>query len=198
MISLYKGLLILGVTLGIGVAWNFLWSKNRLNDYSLDASATVTAQFERARPSDPIFTTVGKALSGRETAQYKFSSTYVTANDDYAVQLYWHNHYRRLYVTAPKGINVYETDLLTGKVRHVKQGAAVAVTQVVKHGATTRYRLADGQYITGNKQYVSPVKSQAVKPVRSKTTVRRYEDVNLTKVVTTYQKGTTPRARAMG
>lgn len=181
----YGGLLILGVVLGVGFVWNFIWSRSQVNVGALTAQAMVTARFEQVRPNDPVFTIVKTAQSREDRV---FKETVVTANDDYAVKLYWGGHYRRLYVTAPQGINVYETSHLTGKVSHVKQGAAVAVVRVVTHGEVTRFRLANGTYITGNKQFVSPTKPRA-KQVRAKTAVRRYEDVNLTNVVQAYQKG---------
>lgn len=192
MMILYRVLLVIGVTLGIGLIWNFCWSRSQVTDHALEASAQVMARSERVRPNSPGFTVGESFQSGREPASTR---TIVTPNDDYAVKLYWGGHYRRLYVTAPQGINVYQTSRLTGPVRHIRPGKAVAVAQVINRGETTRYRLANGTYITGNKQWVSPTQPQTIKQVRAKTAVRRYEDVNLTKVVTAYQKGTVPNAR---
>jgi len=145
---------------------------------------------QKNRTYAPVFDVVKTVKSTAGHTRYELSDgTYITANPDYTGKLYWQGTYPKLYVTNPKGINRYQTVKLATKVNHVKQGTALAITQVVKRGPMTCYKLADGTYVTGNKQLVSPIKPKVVMQVKAKTRVRLYKTVNLKQVIKTYKKG---------
>jgi len=145
---------------------------------------------KKARAYAPVFTVVKTVKSAAGHARYELSDgTYITANSDYTGKLYWQGTYTSLYVTNPKGINGYQTAKFTTKMTHFKQGTELAVTKMVRRGAMTRYELTDGIYVTGNKQFVSATKPQRVTRVKTKTTVKVYQSMDLKKVVKTLKKG---------
>lgn len=170
-----------------------VYGKKKLYRYShatFTNNRRVQTHAKKVKAHAPVFTVVGKTTSKTGAARYVLNDgTHITAKADYVGKLYWASDYRKLYVTHPKGINTYKSTTLNQKVKSLKQGTAVTVKAVAKKGQMTRYRLADGTYITGNKQYVSPTKPKTVKQVKAKTRVRVYQDVNLNKVVKTYQPG---------
>ncbi|WP_334427305.1 DUF5776 domain-containing protein [Levilactobacillus sp. HBUAS67566] len=184
---LYGGLVLLGLMLGIGLPGHHGRSRHQHHAEMVHGGARVTAQAQRTRS---VFTASKTAQPDRKISPYNGIRTSVTANDNYVVKRYWAGDYRQLYVTAAHGINSYRTSRLTGLADHINRGDAVAVVGVTHRGEVTRYQLANGTYITGNKQFVAPTQHQTIKQVRSKTSIRRYEDVNLTKVVKGYQQGT--------
>lgn len=106
-------------------------------------------------------------------------------------KLYWQGEQTTLYVTSPRGTNLYQGLPLTNKVRHLKQGRSVQVVQMVRKGHLTRYQLADGTYITGNKQLVSPTKPEVVAKVKAKANINLYRDVNLQRRIKRIAKGQT-------
>lgn len=137
---------------------------------------------KKARAYAPVFTVVGTAHSKDGRLRYKLANgRYITAHKDFVAPLYWQGKgYRTLYVTNPAGINGYTKAKFTGATqqRHYRQGQALSVVKLVKAGSATRYQLADGTYITGNKQWVSPTKPRQVKQVTVKRTLRLTKDVN--------------------
>ncbi|KRL21235.1 DUF5776 domain-containing protein [Lentilactobacillus kisonensis] len=115
----------------------------------------------KSRMTAPTFTVIAKAKSANGTARYKLSDgTYITANKKYVANLYWQTKHSNLYVTNKTGLYEYKSTTLSKKnqVKHVKKGQALQVKKVVKHGATTRFQLTNGNYITGNKQFTSLTK----------------------------------------
>lgn len=165
---------------------------NRYRNADFKRSERVQGYAKKAKAYAPIFSVVKTVTSKAGNQRYELADgTYITANADYVGKLYWSGHYNKLFVTNPKGTNVYSSTTFTNKVRHLKQGAAVAVTKVVKQGLTTRYELADGTYITGNKQWVSPTKPTMVTKVKATTKINRYQTVNLKKRIKSYKKGST-------
>jgi len=170
-----------------------VYGKQKLYRYShanFTNKRRVQAHAKKVKAHAPVFTVVGKTTASNGAARYKLSDgTHITASSKYVGKLYWNGSYKKLHVTNPKGINTYKTNALSGKVKHVKQGATVAVKQISKKNGMTRYQLANGKYISGSKKLVSPTKPKQVKKVKAKTTVRLYKDVDLKKVVKTYKKG---------
>ena len=63
-------------------------------------------------------------------------------------------------MTNQKGAYLYKKATFTKsqRIKHLKKGTLVRVKKIVNKGYTTRYYLANGQYLTGNKQWVTPVK----------------------------------------
>ncbi|WP_125583511.1 DUF5776 domain-containing protein [Levilactobacillus cerevisiae] len=172
-----------------------VYGKQRLYRYShatFTNNRRVQTHAKKTKAYAPVMTVVGTTQSNNGVARYTLDDgTHITANSDYVAKLYWLSNYKKLYVTNPNGINTHKGSGLNSKVAHVKQGSAVTVKAVTKKGEMTRYQLANGTYITGNKQFVSPTKPKNVTKVKAKTTVRVYKDVNLTKVAKTYKKGST-------
>lgn len=106
-----------------------------------------------------IFTVVGTAKSKSGILRYQLNNgAYITADPDYVANLYWQgSRYTKLKVTSAKGAYQYRSATLAKKNRgrFLKKGTTVKVTKLVRRGTMTRYQLANGQYLTGNKQFVS-------------------------------------------
>lgn len=117
--------------------------------------------------------------------------SYITAKAAFVNKLYWPGEQTARYVTSPRGTNLYQGLPLTNKVRHLKQGRSVQVVKMVRKGYLTRYQLADGTYITGNKQLVSPAKPEGVAKVKAKANINLYRDVNLQRRIKRIAKGQT-------
>ncbi|GHP14472.1 hypothetical protein YK48G_18970 [Lentilactobacillus fungorum] len=113
----------------------------------------------------------------------------ITANAKYVRPVYYQTSHSRLTVINPKGINAYQDQNLTRKVKHFKQGQVLKVKGIVKHRLTTRYRLADGNYITGNRKLVQMGRQKMPKQVVVKRPINRYQDANLTKRNGSFKKG---------
>lgn len=122
---------------------------------------------KQKRISRPMFIVTGYARSANGALRYKVRDVnhtrrtfgkvgYVTANDSYVKPAYYQTlpKSRRVTVIATKGVNAYRTRNLTGKVSHYKRGRQLQVKKLVKSGLTTRYQLATGRYISGNKLLV--------------------------------------------
>lgn len=103
---------------------------------------------------------VGTAKSQKGLLRYRLANgAYVTANPAYVGNLYWQGaHYRHLRVINPRGVNTYSRVTLTHRRTHQKKGAVLRVTRITHRGVTTRYQLTNGQWVTGNKQWVSLLK----------------------------------------
>jgi len=170
-----------------------VYGKQKLYRYShatFTNNRRVQAHAKKVKAHAPVFTVVGKTTSKNGAARYKLDDgTHITAKSNYDGKLYWLGNYKKMHVTNAKGINTYKSTTFSKKQKHVKQGTTVKVKKVTSKNGMTRYQLANGQYITGNKKFVSPTKPKQVKRVKAKTTVRVYKDVNLNKVVKTYKKG---------
>ncbi|WP_261809638.1 DUF5776 domain-containing protein [Levilactobacillus humaensis] len=147
---------------------------------------------KKPRTYAPVLDVVGRAESQNGNPRYKLrDGSYITAKKAYVGNLYWQGDQQRLYVTAPKGTNLYQGMPLTNKVRHLKQGSSVQVVKMVKKGYLTRYQLVDGTYITGNKQLASPTKPKMTTEVKAKTRINLYRDVNLQHRIKQISKGQT-------
>ncbi|WP_261809637.1 DUF5776 domain-containing protein [Levilactobacillus humaensis] len=140
----------------------------------------------------PVFDVVGTATSKAGNPRYLLrDGSYITAKKAFVNKLYWQGKQSTLYVTSPKGTNLYQGMPLTDKVRHLKQGSSVQVVKMVKKGYLTRYQLADGTYITGNKQLVSPTKPKVVTKIKAKANINLYRDVDLQHRIKRIAKGQT-------
>lgn len=147
---------------------------------------------KKPRTYAPVFDVVGTATSKAGNPRYLLrDGSYITAKAAFVNKLYWQGEQTTLYVTSPRGTNLYQGLPLTNKVRHLKQGRSVQVVQMVRKGHLTRYQLADGTYITGNKQLVSPTKPEVVAKVKAKANINLYRDVNLQRRIKRIAKGQT-------
>lgn len=76
---------------------------------------------------------------------------YITANKYYVNNLYYPTTSKVKVVKSVKGTNRYSDVALKKKVDHFEKGTEFEVAGIVKHGETTRIKLANGLYISGNK-----------------------------------------------
>ena len=116
---------------------------------------------KRPRVKAQALTVVSTARSKQGLLRYQLANgTYITAQPGFVANLYWQGiHSTKLTVINPKGTYQYPSARFTQKNRQkfLKPGTTVKVKQLVHHGMTTRYQLTNGQYLTGNKRFVSPV-----------------------------------------
>ncbi len=105
------------------------------------------------------FKVVGIAKSTQGRTRYLLADgSYVTAKANFVANLYWQGkHYQSLIVANPKGTYEYKqtTFSRSNRVKHLKKGTTIKVKRLVRRGYMTRYQLANGHYLTGNKQWVS-------------------------------------------
>lgn len=105
----------------------------------------------------PVFTVVGTDKSVNNVLRYRLSNGhYITAKKAYVVKLYLQGNHHALKVINPSGIWVHSQEKFTKKNASVKykKSTTIKVKKVIRYGSVSRYLLADGNYITGNKQYV--------------------------------------------
>ncbi|KRN01938.1 hypothetical protein FD13_GL000390 [Levilactobacillus senmaizukei DSM 21775 = NBRC 103853] len=162
----------------------------RYQNPDFNKSERLQGYAKKSKTYAPIFTVVKTVKNKAGLARYQLSDgSYITANPDYVAKLYWQGtHYQTLYVTNPRGVNAHQTTTFTDKLGHYKQGSAVTVIKRVRKGQMTRYQLADGTYITGNKQWVSPNRPRLVTRVKAKTKVTVYRNTDLKRIHTHYAK----------
>ncbi|WP_304057164.1 DUF5776 domain-containing protein [Levilactobacillus namurensis] len=141
-----------------------LYVKHNLYAYrhpTFKTSQRVKHYVKRPRVKAQALTVVGTARSKQGLLRYQLANgTYITAQPGFVANLYWQGiHSTKLTVTNPKGAYLYRGTRFTQKNRRkfLKPGTTVKVKQLVHHGMTTRYQLTNGQYLTGNKRFVSPV-----------------------------------------
>lgn len=148
----------------------------------------------------PMFVVTGYARSASGKLRYKvrdvnhLSKTagktgYITASWQYVRPVYYATKHTQITVISPKGVNAYKRENLTGKVKNYKQGSVLKVKGIVTHNLTTRFILTNGKYVTANRKLVNMGRHRVVKKVRVKTTVNRYQNVNLSKRNQTFKKG---------
>ncbi|GEP72085.1 hypothetical protein LRA02_09530 [Lentilactobacillus rapi] len=119
------------------------------------------------RVNRPMFVVVNYARSTNGTLRYKVRDVnhgsktagkvgYITANRKYVVPVYYQTMPKndKMTVINKKGVNAYKQVNLTHKITNYKKGTRLTVKKIVKHNLTTRYQLANGNYITGNKKLV--------------------------------------------
>lgn len=76
---------------------------------------------------------------------------WITANQDYVNNLYYTPGSKVKVVKSVKGTNRYKDLALDKKVDGFKKGTEFSVKEVVKYGHTSRIKLGNGLYISGNK-----------------------------------------------
>lgn len=106
---------------------------------------------------------------------------YITTNWNYVRPVYYQSKHTTLTVINDSGANEYKNKNLTGKVKHFKQGTVLHVKGFVDHNLTTRYKLSNGHYITGNRKLVKMGKVKFAKTVQSKHRIHLYKSANLSK-----------------
>lgn len=157
----------------------------------------VTGYAKKTRIYAPIFTVKSTTTSANGVLRYKVTtengkSGYITANSAYTAPLYWKGNYSKLYVINPSGTYAYKSQTFkkANRVKLLKQSTSVKVVKVIKYGLTTRYKLANGTYISGNKQWTSPTKPTFPTKVTNRSALNLYSDKNLTHKVKHYTSKT--------
>lgn len=90
----------------------------------------------------------------------KGTTGYLTASAKYVIPAYYATKPKSniIRVINPKGAYEYQDYALAGKRgHHIKVGTTLKVNQIRKYKYTTRYRLTNGKYVTGNKKFVISV-----------------------------------------
>ncbi|WP_260147821.1 lectin-like domain-containing protein [Lentilactobacillus hilgardii] len=156
-------------------------SKERLANY-----------VKKPRIYRPMFVVTGYSRSMTGKLRYEvrdvnhLSSTagkkgYITANWNYVCPVYYATKHSTITVISPRGVNAYRKANLTNKVANYRQGSVLRIKGIVKHNLTTRYVLTTGKYVTANRKLVNMGRHKQVKFIRTKHTINRYGNVNLTK-----------------
>ncbi|WP_367376962.1 DUF5776 domain-containing protein [Levilactobacillus cerevisiae] len=146
---------------------------------------------QKPQMKQPTFLVTGTATTKNGTARYQVRDTnrnastygqtgYITTSADAVTSTYYQNAPQTVTVINPTGINGYNNATLTRPITAYPQGKQLKVTAVVTKGLTTRFQLANGTYISANKQLVIAGKYAVPAKVRAKTAVNRYGTVNLT------------------
>lgn len=91
-------------------------------------------------------------VKGLKNNRFELSNgTYITANKTYINNLYYTPSGGVKVVKSLSGTFAYKTPALTGKIRRYKRGTQFTVVKIVKYGHTSRIRLTNGSYVSGNK-----------------------------------------------
>ncbi|WP_052957247.1 DUF5776 domain-containing protein [Levilactobacillus spicheri] len=140
-----------------------IYLKQALNRYlqpTFKESKIKKSYRKYTRQTAPTFKVVGVTKSANGNLRYKLANgTYVTARKDFTANLYWQGkHYTKMRVDR----TIYEHSATKftrkNRVRVFKHGQVVTVKRIIHRGYMTRYQLTNGHWITGNKQFITPVK----------------------------------------
>lgn len=140
-----------------------IYLKQALNRYlqpTFKESQIKKSYRKYTRQTAPTFKVVGVTKSANGNLRYKLANgTYVTARKDFTANLYWQGkHYTKMRVDR----TIYEHSATKftrkNRVRVFKRGQVVTVKRIIHRGYMTRYQLTNGHWITGNKQFITPVK----------------------------------------
>lgn len=156
---------------------------------------------KKPRINRPMFVVTDYAHSKNGQLRYKVRDVnhlsrtagkkgYITAQWAYVRPVYYRSSHKTLTVINPRGVNEYKRQNLTGKVRNFKQGTRLKVKSFVTYHLTTRYRLTNGHYITGNRKLVILGKHQQVKKIKVKKTIYRYNNANFDRRTKKIKQGT--------
>ncbi|KRK77285.1 hypothetical protein FD30_GL000203 [Levilactobacillus namurensis DSM 19117] len=113
-----------------------------------------------SRQTAPTFKVVGTQRSSQGRLRYRLSDgSFVTARKAFTANLYWQG---KTYTRLRVGRTIYQHSQakLTRKsrIKVLKRGQVVRIKRmIVRRGYMTRYQLTNGQYVTGNKQFVTPL-----------------------------------------
>lgn len=123
-------------------------------------------KYQRTKRVDrPMFVVTGQAYSKNGVLRYHVREVtpssralgrkgYITARPDFVTQVYYQKKVRKIKVINPSGVNAYRRVNLTRKTTHYKRGAQLKVVGIQRHNLTTRFVLANGQFVTANKKLV--------------------------------------------
>ncbi len=155
-------------------------------------SQRIASYVKKPRINRPMFVVTDYARSKSGLLRYKVQDVnhhsqtngkvgFITASWKIVRPVYYQGTHKRLTVINPNGVNEYRQRNLTGKIRNFKQGTRIIVVGLIKYRLTTRYKLANGHYITGNRKLVLAGNFKQPKQLRVKRATYFYNSVNLTK-----------------
>ncbi|MCT3393100.1 BspA family leucine-rich repeat surface protein [Lentilactobacillus hilgardii] len=147
---------------------------------------------KKPRINRPMFVVTGYKRAANGVLRYQVRDVnhtsktdgqkgYITASQKYVRPVYYASKHATITVINPRGVNAYRKANLTGKVKNYRQGTVLRVKGIVKHNLTTRYVLTNGDYITANRKLVNMGRHKQVKSIKTKQSINRYSNVNLTK-----------------
>jgi len=165
------------------------------------AANRMTWYAQKPQMKQPTFLVTGTTTTKNGTARYQVRDTsrnastygqtgYITTSADAVTPTYYQDTPQTVTVINPTGINGYNNAALTRPITTYPQGKQLKVTAVVTKDLTTRFQLANGTYISANKQLVITGKYAVPAKVQAKTAVNRYGTVNLTQKNKHYRQKT--------
>ncbi|KRM44712.1 hypothetical protein FEZ41_05395 [Lentilactobacillus parafarraginis] len=107
---------------------------------------------------------------------------YITADSRFTLPVYYQGAHPIVTVINPEGVNRYAKKNLRHRTGHYRQGQVIPVQGITRHNLTTRFILADGQYMTANRKLVISGKHPFSKAVRVKKALNLYADPEFTHV----------------
>lgn len=129
----------------------------RYDSATFKRSNRIKAYAKQPITKAPIFTVVATAKSTNGSLRYKLrDGSYITAKSSHVIKLYLSAKATSVKVINSKGTWTHSSTRFTKAniKKHLKKNTIVKVKKVTKYKMTTRYQLVNGQYITGNRQYV--------------------------------------------
>ncbi|WP_203630271.1 bacterial Ig-like domain-containing protein, partial [Lentilactobacillus fungorum] len=113
------------------------------------------------------FKVVAKVTNKNGHARYKLSDgSYITANSKYVAPLYWRAKHATMYSDNPKGLYEYKGTKFNKKdrIKFVKQGTKLNIVAWAKRSdGVNRFKLANGHFVSANKQFISVAKPHVTK-----------------------------------
>jgi hypothetical protein len=138
-----------------------IYSTTKLNLYRNQAlTQRATTYAKRTRTQRPTFTVL-KQLTNRQGVKVYYvvnrisgRKGYISASNHYTTNAYYQTRGRKIKIISRYGLNGYQQAGLQTKKKHYRFGTTLTVKRIVKRGLTTRFQLADGSYVSGNKTLV--------------------------------------------
>lgn len=136
-------------------------------DSTFKKSQRIATYKKAKRVNRPMFIVKGYARSNDGILRYKVKDVnhgtktagktgYITANSKYVSPVYYRSVPKSKIITviSKNGVNAYKTASSKEKVKHYKRGTHLKIKKIVNYHLTSRYQLANGSYVTGNKKLV--------------------------------------------
>ncbi|GAA3190842.1 DUF5776 domain-containing protein [Lentilactobacillus kefiri] len=170
-------------------------------------SQRIASYTKKPRINRPMFVVLNYAKDNQGRLRYYVKDVnhhsktagkkgYITASWSSVRPVYYQSNHQQITVINPTGVYEYTNKNLTGKVKNVKQGTTLKVTKIIRHNLTTRYQLANGHYITGNRKLVTNGKTKQPQKIKVKKTIYRYNNVNFGKRTKLIKKGTVLKVKS--
>ncbi|KRK89511.1 DUF5776 domain-containing protein [Lentilactobacillus sunkii] len=186
-----------------GAKGGVVYSLNKIYLYkhaNFKKSQRIAAYTKKPRINRPMFVVLNYAKDSQGKLRYivkdvnHHSKTsgmkgYLTASWRFVRPVYYQSNHKKVTVINPTGVNEYTNKNLTGKVRNLKQGTTLKVIGFVHHNLTTRYQLANGNYVTGNRKLVISGETKQPQKIKVKKVIYRYNNADFSKRNKLIKKG---------